>query len=291
MTEIESCIWYYGFINTEFVQWGLADGGHLVICTLPGNYVYIGREKWHHKRGILGPGKIEFKLPYGGQVYLLALKMNPIRERDANEALFRSGRNGVLNLSSRAFSSIFRPEHEQIDPDQVWPFSVPQNDLARGVAKTAIAMAIGARSRESLAITRAALRDGTFAWMEVFCAIGTYAIMSNGLTKTDESDRMSVHRALPNEFCALGFFTGYQVFFELGQLLIEMKNSSGLIDVQVLGEWALRKAGYGSTAYPRERAVDENRASIGGELRDYLAVSALAIADMEDSGEANWAAE
>src|ERR1039457_5599786 len=184
MSDIESEVAFYGFINTEFVQWYLSDGGHLLICTLQGHYVYLGREKWQHKPTFFGPGKIEFKLPYEGKVFVFEIKMNPLREREANETLFRSGRNGVFNLSSRPFSSIFKPGHEQINSDKAWPFSEPENRTARGIAKAAIYLACNARNGDNLAVTTAAIREKSLAWMEVFGALNTYAIMATGFTKT-----------------------------------------------------------------------------------------------------------
>jgi hypothetical protein len=116
MTEIESEVSYFGFIAAEFVQWELTSKGHLMVTTLDETHIYIGKDKWQYKRSFFGPGSIEFKIAHCGSVFVFKLRMNPVRERDANQQMFYSGRNGVFNLPARPFSSRFG-RGKVIDPD------------------------------------------------------------------------------------------------------------------------------------------------------------------------------
>jgi hypothetical protein len=281
--EFESCAPYYGFIDAEFLQWWLSDAGHLIITTLGGHYIYIAADKWSHKRSLLRADKILLKLPYNGSVFAFEISVNPVRERTANEALFRAGKNGPLNLSMRKFSEIFKPEHEQIDPYKCWPFAPAENEAARGIAKTAISLAASARGNPVLTTTAECLRGGTFAWMDVFTALNTYAIFTNSL---EGEDSTAITRALMREFPALGFCTVWGSFFEFSSLLIEMKKRSGTFDLYALGSWALSKAAYGSYAYPKDAATEAQKEVLGTELRDYLGLTAMAITA---DGNVDWA--
>ena len=288
MTEIQTEVAHYGFINTEFVQWFISKEGHLVIYTLHGIFVYIGANKWERKSSFLGPGNIEFKFTYDGKCFLLKIKMNPLRESDANEMLFRSGRNGVFNFSSRPFSSIFKLGHEQINPDKVWPFSDPENKIARGIAKTAIYNACAGTSGMNLSATISCIRENSIAWIEVFGAINIYAIMSNAFSKTDEQEYRAIHRALPHEFCALGFFTIYPAFSDFTELLGQMEKLYGQPDARVLGSWALTKTAYGSGVHPREKSMESKLELVGEELCNHLATVSVVSAQMEALGQTNW---
>jgi hypothetical protein len=117
----EAPVSYYGFILGEFVRWAYGrKSGVLLVYTLDEKEIVIAREKWRFTPAWIGigGGNIHFNIAYNGTAYTFRLKVNPVRERLANEAMFFSGRNGVFNLASRPFSSLF-DKPGRIDPDHI----------------------------------------------------------------------------------------------------------------------------------------------------------------------------
>lgn|GEM_PF-3321330 len=171
-------------------------------------------------------------------------------------------------------------------------FSNGAKKKARGIAKAALYLASNAgASKAELTVTKINIRDGSSAWIDVFGALYTYAIMTNSFTRASESEYKSILKALPDEFHALGHYSVFAEFKKLSKLLINMKRSSGSVNLELLGLWALEKIGYGGevTLHPRKEGDGFLIAKVGEELCNYLACAALVSADLEDAGEANWA--